>query len=162
VTSMAIVTPSSAPDFELCRDLHASVLRWANGDVERHIIVPRDGLELFAALHGLRCVVWPVDGQLPAHIVRVPKVNLLINRVRLSPSRCGRKRSGGCLPAATSAATLQTSAQVRCRRGRHEVLMSRDDAHLLGGQSKRRSEHKAKVRPLVDGHPSGSCLKASR
>jgi hypothetical protein len=85
MTSMAIVTPSYAPDYELCRDLHASVLHWASGDVMHHIIVPRDDLELFAALRGPRCVVWPVDALLPAHIVRVPKANLWINLRRPWP-----------------------------------------------------------------------------
>ena len=39
--SLAVVTPSYAPDLELCRDLNRSVLEWTPADVHHHIIVPR-------------------------------------------------------------------------------------------------------------------------
>ena len=51
---MSIITPSYAPDFELCADLHRSVLEYSPSSVHHHIIVPRSDLKLFGRLAGPR------------------------------------------------------------------------------------------------------------
>jgi hypothetical protein len=57
VSSLAVLTPSYAPDLELCRDLNRSVLEWTQPEVRHHIIVPRRDVGLFARLRGPRTEV---------------------------------------------------------------------------------------------------------
>ena len=56
---MSVITPSFAPDFELCAELNRSVLKYLPSSVHHHIIVPRSDLKLFAQLAGatthIRC-----------------------------------------------------------------------------------------------------------
>lgn len=48
MSSLAVLTPSYAPDFDLCRELNRSVLDRTPSDVDHHLIVPRRDRELFA------------------------------------------------------------------------------------------------------------------
>lgn len=82
---LAIITPSYAPDFELCRDLCRSVEAHAVGDVEHHLIVPRSDYARFAALAGPRTHVHRVDEYLPRSFVALPKLNLWLNLRRPFP-----------------------------------------------------------------------------
>ena len=52
--AMSVITPSFAPDFELCADLHRSVLEYSPNSVHHHIVVPRSDLKLFGRLAGPR------------------------------------------------------------------------------------------------------------
>ncbi|MCM4084875.1 DUF6492 family protein [Paractinoplanes hotanensis] len=79
VPRLAIITPSYAPDFELCADLHRSVLRHASEGVEHHIIVPRRDLPLFGRLAGPRTVLHDEAEFLPRSLVAVPGTKYRVN-----------------------------------------------------------------------------------
>jgi hypothetical protein len=83
--SIAVLTPSYSPDFELCRDLNRSVMTWTPDDVEHHIVVPRRDRARFAALEGRRTKVWTVDELLPRRMVPVPGANAWVNARRPLP-----------------------------------------------------------------------------
>jgi hypothetical protein len=84
MTDLAVVTPSYAPDFELCHDLNASVIAYTPQNVTHHIVTPRRDLELFSQLCGPRTEVWPVDHLLPKHFVPVPRANFCLNVRRVA------------------------------------------------------------------------------
>lgn len=77
--SIALVTPSYAPDLELCADLHDSVLRHTGADVEHHIIVPVSDMEAFGRLAGPRTYIRDVRDYLPRTLMRVPRGNVWLN-----------------------------------------------------------------------------------
>jgi hypothetical protein len=85
MSRFAVLTPSYAPDFELCRDLNRSVLEWTTPDVRHHIIVPRQDLNTFAALRGPRTELWTVDELLPRRLIAVPGANVWLNLRRPYP-----------------------------------------------------------------------------
>jgi hypothetical protein len=85
VTSLAVITPSYARDFELCRDLNRSVLEWTPPEVDHHLIVPTRDLKLFGRLRAPRTRVWTVDEMLPRRIRPVPKTNAWLNLRRPYP-----------------------------------------------------------------------------
>lgn len=85
VTELAVITPSHAPDFELCRDLNASVLRHTPAATIHHIITPRRDRKLFSVLRGPRTRVWSVDQFLPRYMVAVPGLNFWLNLRRPVP-----------------------------------------------------------------------------
>jgi hypothetical protein len=76
---MSIITPSYAPDFELCSDLHRSVLEYSPESVHHHIIVPRADVELFRRLSGSRTHVRSEADFLPASFIPVPLTKLTVN-----------------------------------------------------------------------------------
>lgn len=79
-TTLEIVTPSYAPDRDLCADLVASVRRHGPEGVRHRILVPRQDLRLFASLaDGERVVVESVDAVLPPSLRRIPGQNVWIN-----------------------------------------------------------------------------------
>ncbi|MFY1636626.1 DUF6492 family protein [Solwaraspora sp. WMMB335] len=80
-----IITPSFAPDFELCADLQRSVLAHTPETVRQQIIVPRRDLALFRQLAGPRVQVHPVAEFLPRSLVAVPGVNGWVNLRRPFP-----------------------------------------------------------------------------
>jgi hypothetical protein len=82
---MAVITPSIAPDFELCVALNRSVLEHSPETVEHHIIVPRPDLALFNRLAGRRTHIRCEAEFLPRTFVRVPFKNLTINVTRPFP-----------------------------------------------------------------------------
>jgi hypothetical protein len=84
VPPLAIITPSYAPDFELCADLHASVRAFAP-EVDHHIIVPRRDLALFRPLVGDRTHVHDAAEFLPRTFLPLPGVNGWVNARRPFP-----------------------------------------------------------------------------
>jgi len=78
VADIAVITPSYALDFELCRDLNTSVLEYTPSSTIHYIITPRRDLALFSALCGPRTVVWPVDQFIPRYFLTLPR-NLWLN-----------------------------------------------------------------------------------
>jgi hypothetical protein len=77
---LEIITPSYAPDVELCADLVASVRRHGPAGVRHRILVPRRDLPLFRRFaDGERTVVDAVDTVLPRGLVRVPGQNMWVN-----------------------------------------------------------------------------------
>lgn len=85
MSSVAVITPSYAPDFELCRDLNRSVLEWTPPDVDHHVIVPARDRELFGRLRGPRTEVWTVDEFVPSRMLPVPRMNMWLNVRRPYP-----------------------------------------------------------------------------
>lgn len=85
MTGLAVVTPSYAPDFDLCSDLNRSVLRFSPEQVHHHIVVPRRDLDLFGRLAGPRTHIHRAAGYLPGSFVPVPRVNLTVNLRRPYP-----------------------------------------------------------------------------
>lgn len=85
MSRLAVLTPSYAPDLELCRDLNRSVMEWTPDDVQHHIIVPRRDLQRFASLRGPRTTLWTVDELLPRRLLAVPGANAWVNLRRPYP-----------------------------------------------------------------------------
>jgi Family of unknown function (DUF6492) len=82
---LAVITPSYAPDLELCRDLNASVLARMPASVVHHIVTPRRDLRLFSQLRGPRTELWSVDQILPGNVVALPRANFWLNLRRPVP-----------------------------------------------------------------------------
>jgi hypothetical protein len=70
--SIAIVTPTFAPDYEVCADLHKSMLRFTDNSVVHYLIVNPADVELFKSLRGPRCVVLAANEFLPKRMIWVP------------------------------------------------------------------------------------------
>lgn len=85
MTRIAIITPSYAPDFELCADLHRSVQAVRDPAVEHHIVVPRRDLARFRTLGGDGVEVHDVAEFLPRSFVALPGVNGWVNARRPFP-----------------------------------------------------------------------------
>jgi hypothetical protein len=82
---LAIITPSYAPDFDLCRDLNASVLTYTPNATVHYIITPRRDLAKFSVLRGSRTEVCSVDQLLPGYMVGIPGANFWLNLRRVAP-----------------------------------------------------------------------------
>lgn len=74
---LEVITPSYAPDFELCRDLNASVVRHGGERVRHTVIVPPRDVGLFSPLEGERTTVRSTDDYLRG-LLRLPR-NLWFN-----------------------------------------------------------------------------------
>jgi hypothetical protein len=85
VSGLTVLTPSYAPDFDLCRELNRSVLEWTSADVEHHLIVARRDRGLFASLQGERTRVWTTDEFVPRAMLALPKANVWLNLRRPYP-----------------------------------------------------------------------------
>jgi Family of unknown function (DUF6492) len=85
MTRMSVVTPSFAPDFELCADLHRSVLDYSPASVHHHIIVPRQDLKLFGRLAGPRTHIQCEADFLPPSFIPVPFTKFTVNLDRPFP-----------------------------------------------------------------------------
>jgi hypothetical protein len=85
VTRLAVLTPSYAPDFELCADLHRSVLANSPDAVVHHLVVPHRDRTLFGRLAGPRTVVHSESDFLPRGFVPLPGVNFSVNLRRPFP-----------------------------------------------------------------------------
>lgn len=79
MTDLAVITPSYAPDIELCRDLNRSVLAYTSDSVVHYIITPQRDLELFSSMRGPRTVVRSVAELLPWHVLAIPRANIWLN-----------------------------------------------------------------------------------
>jgi hypothetical protein len=82
---MTVITKSFAPDFELCADLHRSVLRCLPDATHHHIIVPRQDLKLFSRLASPRTHILCESDFLPRSFVPVPRTNMMVNLRRPLP-----------------------------------------------------------------------------
>jgi Family of unknown function (DUF6492) len=76
---MSVVTKSFAPDYELCADLHRSLLNYLPDSVHHHIIVPRQDLKLFGQLAGSRTLIRCEAEFLPGSFVSAPFGNFTVN-----------------------------------------------------------------------------------
>jgi Family of unknown function (DUF6492) len=76
---MVVVTPTYAPDLELFRDLHESVLRWFPADVRHMVVVTERNVAPFRRFEGSRCVVVGIDDVLPRSVRALPRVQMRIN-----------------------------------------------------------------------------------
>lgn len=85
MTRLAVVTPSFGPDFELCADLHRSVLAHSPDSVHHHIVVPRRDLETFAQLRDARTHIHDEGDFLPRSFVPVPGMKYSVNLRRPFP-----------------------------------------------------------------------------
>jgi hypothetical protein len=85
MVELAVITPSYAPDFELCRDLNESVLRRTDSTVTHYVITPRRDLSLFSVLRGPRTEVLAVDEVMPRRMMGVPWANFWVNMRRPGP-----------------------------------------------------------------------------
>ena len=65
MTTLAILTPKIAADYERCVDLNRSVLEHSDGAVEHHIVVPARDLAMFGRLSGARTRIRCVSEFLP-------------------------------------------------------------------------------------------------
>jgi Family of unknown function (DUF6492) len=77
--TLAVLTPSYAPDFGLCSDLHRTVLEHTDPEVVHHIVTPDGDAERFAVLRSGRCRIWKVSELLPRRIRKLPAVNAWLN-----------------------------------------------------------------------------------
>jgi hypothetical protein len=84
-STMTILTPSYAPDFELCKDLIASVRRHRGAGVAHLVVVPPEDLDLFSELGGDGVEVQPTTEFLPRQFVRVRAANMWLNARRPYP-----------------------------------------------------------------------------
>jgi Family of unknown function (DUF6492) len=69
---IAIVTPSYAPDFELCRELNESVMRYLPHPMKHYLIVDRKDLGLFRPLANDRTVVVAIEDVIPKGYFKLP------------------------------------------------------------------------------------------
>jgi hypothetical protein len=69
---IAIVTPSFARDFELCRALNDSVMQFVPAPTKHYIFVDRCDLALFRGLEGTRTVIAAIEDILPRGLFKVP------------------------------------------------------------------------------------------
>jgi hypothetical protein len=79
MTSLAILTPSIAADYERCVDLNRSVLEHSDSSVEHHIVVPARDQVLFSQLRGRRTHIRAESEFLPRSFVRVPRTKYTVN-----------------------------------------------------------------------------------
>lgn len=77
--TFAFVTPSYAPDFELCRDLHESLLATVPASTVHHLVIPDRDTPQFRELEGPQCRIWPVSELVPRRFVTVPRWNGWVN-----------------------------------------------------------------------------------
>ena len=85
MSGFAVLTPSYAPDFELCRELNRSVMQWTAPDVHHHLVVPQWDRKLFAALRGPRTRVWTVDELVPRRMLPLSIFNVWLDPRRPYP-----------------------------------------------------------------------------
>lgn len=85
MSSFAVLTPSYAPDFALCRELNRSVLAFTPPEVQHHLVVPRRDQKLFAPLGDARTHVWTIDELVPRRMLPLPKANAWLNVRRPYP-----------------------------------------------------------------------------
>jgi hypothetical protein len=85
MTRLAVITKSFAPDFELCMDLHRSVLDYSPDTVHHHIIVPQRDLKLFRALANSRTHIRCDADFLPRSFLPAPFGNWTLNLARPLP-----------------------------------------------------------------------------
>jgi hypothetical protein len=76
-----VATPTYAPDFELCMDLHRSVLVNTPDSTVHYLITPRADRELFSQLCGPRCVVLTYGELFPRWVIEAAWLDTLAARL---------------------------------------------------------------------------------
>lgn len=71
MSTLAVVTPSFAGDYDRCVDLNRSVLTYAEKSVQHHLVVPRSDLPLFRRLSAPRTHIHDERSFLPRSFVPV-------------------------------------------------------------------------------------------
>jgi hypothetical protein len=71
----AVVTPTYAPDFEICMDLHRSVLEHTPDSTVHYLIIPRADRQLFSRLSGPRCMVLTYGELFPRWVMEAAWLN---------------------------------------------------------------------------------------
>jgi hypothetical protein len=69
---IAIVTPSFARDYEVCRALNESFEQFVPAPVKHYIFVDRSDLPLFRSLQGPRTVIGAIEDILPRGLFKIP------------------------------------------------------------------------------------------
>jgi hypothetical protein len=77
--TLEILTPSYARDFELCRDLAASVRRFAPEGTRHTIVVPPSDVRLFTLLQSDHVRIRTTSEFLPRSLLRMPSLNVWLN-----------------------------------------------------------------------------------
>ena len=85
MSTLAVITPSFGPDFELCAALNASVIAHSPASVRHHIIVPRRDVALFRGLEGPRTQIHEENDFLPRSFRPLPGLNYSMNLRRPFP-----------------------------------------------------------------------------
>jgi hypothetical protein len=85
VKRLSVITKSFKPDFELCSDLHQSVLNSFPNWVHHDIIVPHSDVKLFGRLAGPRAHIRCETDLLPRSFVPIPFTDITVNLDRLFP-----------------------------------------------------------------------------
>jgi Family of unknown function (DUF6492) len=78
----AVVTPTYAPDFEICMDLHRSVLEHTPDSTVHYLITSRADRELFSQLNGPRCTVLTYGELFPRWIKEAAWLNGIARLLR--------------------------------------------------------------------------------
>jgi len=84
-SSIAIVTPSYAPDYELCKTLNRSVLEFLPESVKHYIFVDKRDHKLFAQLANSRTRVLAKEEVMPKGIIQIPGLNRWISTSTFLP-----------------------------------------------------------------------------
>lgn len=79
MSQVTILTPSFAPDFDLCANLNRSILDFFPSTVEHHIVVRPSDIQIFRALSNQRTHIRCKAECLPASFVRMPFGNYTVN-----------------------------------------------------------------------------------
>ena len=83
--SIAVVTPSYAPDLELCRLLNRSVLEFLPPSIQHYVIVNDEDLPAFRGLAGDRTTVLSQREFLPSGMHRIPGTSRWLSRASPRP-----------------------------------------------------------------------------
>lgn len=83
----ALITPSYAPDFERCKLLAESAVKFTEPGLIHYIIVDKRDLSLFKQLEGPKTKLLVVENILPWYIFRVPGVNKFWISLKSKPIR---------------------------------------------------------------------------
>jgi Family of unknown function (DUF6492) len=119
MADLAVITPSYAPDIDLCRDLNASVLAHTPSSTTHYIIPPHRDLGLFSQLRGPRTEVWSVNQLLPKYMTALPWVNFWVNLHHVVPPIRGWVMQ--------QVVKLQAATQIEA----DVVLLADSDVHLV-------------------------------
>jgi hypothetical protein len=79
VTTLELITPSYAPDRELCADLVRSVRRFAPAGTRHIVVVPEQDVPAFAALEDLGATVVSTRSVMPRGFLKVPFANVWLS-----------------------------------------------------------------------------------
>ena len=82
---LAIVTPSYAPDFALCKTLNRSVIEFLPESVNHYIFVDRRDRKLFQELASARTHVITKEEMMPRGIIQIPGFNRWISASNFLP-----------------------------------------------------------------------------